>query len=349
MEQMEWFLSNLIYLKHLELEITGYNDLADGNQWEMLSYNLLTFNFKFQINLDPLEDLLHSFRTSYWLHIKSWYVAYDNQYLFSVPHFAPTDASTPYSPPSSYTTSNDMIFYKAISKLTLSSLSTSYDHYFPRVKTLEIGCCGPYHSILRMLDLTQVEHLILSSAEFILPLDTLLITMMHTNRLTIKSAVSQEHLWQVRHNLFRRIRTLEIESIHNTTSNMLEELFTHFPDIEYLRVLKITAPKDLINLIDGFRRLSIAIFSIIPSNFDNMNISQQTHSILSNSRRLRLSTFTCGHHGLTNDDDSLHISVWIGDQMTRNRSDSRFQSVYRWLYRHKIRISCLDCRRHQNT
>ena len=53
MHNMEQLISNLPSLKHLELHADGYSDLLDGQQWQILTSRLITFNFKFGVALSP--------------------------------------------------------------------------------------------------------------------------------------------------------------------------------------------------------------------------------------------------------------------------------------------------------
>ena len=50
----------------------------------------IKFNFKFHVYINNINSILDSFRTSYWLLKKQWYVTYDNYYLFTIPYFATT-------------------------------------------------------------------------------------------------------------------------------------------------------------------------------------------------------------------------------------------------------------------
>jgi hypothetical protein len=95
---MERFLPNLSCLTHLTLHAKGSIDLVDGHRWERLSSGFTIFNFKFNVIVQNTQQMLDSFRTSFWLREKLWYVAYENEYLFSVREFAPTDVVMPYNP-----------------------------------------------------------------------------------------------------------------------------------------------------------------------------------------------------------------------------------------------------------
>ncbi|CAF4254572.1 unnamed protein product, partial [Adineta steineri] len=67
MNEMESFLLNLPYLKHLKLELEGDNDLANGHRWQMLTGDFITFAFKFHVEVGSVNETLQSFRTLFWL------------------------------------------------------------------------------------------------------------------------------------------------------------------------------------------------------------------------------------------------------------------------------------------
>ncbi|CAF1426921.1 unnamed protein product, partial [Adineta steineri] len=70
MDEIECFLSNLPYLKHLKLELKGDNDLANGHRWQMLTSDFITFIFKFHVELSSVDETLQSFQTLLYLEEK---------------------------------------------------------------------------------------------------------------------------------------------------------------------------------------------------------------------------------------------------------------------------------------
>ncbi|CAF5129396.1 unnamed protein product, partial [Rotaria sp. Silwood1] len=81
-QSLEQCLFNLHQLTHLTVQASDKNDLFDGNQWKnfILKTNIIIFNFEFQI-LNSNKDvsiLLESFRSSFWLREKHFYVGYHN-------------------------------------------------------------------------------------------------------------------------------------------------------------------------------------------------------------------------------------------------------------------------------
>jgi hypothetical protein len=89
MSETERVLLELPRLKHLELRARAVSDIANGNRWQVLTSSLITFHFKFNVSLLNLDHFLLSFFTPFWVEEKHWFVAHQNESLFSIPHFAP--------------------------------------------------------------------------------------------------------------------------------------------------------------------------------------------------------------------------------------------------------------------
>ncbi|CAF4290946.1 unnamed protein product, partial [Rotaria sp. Silwood2] len=102
LELIQYYLIKLSNLKSLTIVITL--DLIDGKQWEefLRKTQIVKFNFKFVLSNNVIcnqnqSTLLDSFRSSFWLEEKHWYVAcnkhYCNQhseiYVYSIPQFLP--------------------------------------------------------------------------------------------------------------------------------------------------------------------------------------------------------------------------------------------------------------------
>jgi hypothetical protein len=93
-------LDSMVRLVHLTIVGYGlYNDMADGIAWEQILINIITFKFSFSFHKStsiskPIE--LDSFRSSFWLEKKHWYVRYDQctvsgfSLLYSIPYFMNT-------------------------------------------------------------------------------------------------------------------------------------------------------------------------------------------------------------------------------------------------------------------
>jgi hypothetical protein len=72
----------LVNLKQLKIEADYATDLLDGSRWEDFAYRLVELNFQFGPIRDQHEGIsriIDSFRSSFWLDKKCWWVAYNTQ------------------------------------------------------------------------------------------------------------------------------------------------------------------------------------------------------------------------------------------------------------------------------
>jgi hypothetical protein len=102
-ELIQQCIQQLFKLTYLTIRATGILNLMNGQLWEeyFSNTNIKNFYFKFTLanNFDCPEDkysLLKSFRSSFWLEQKHWYVACDKGQLkssrptiYSIPYFQP--------------------------------------------------------------------------------------------------------------------------------------------------------------------------------------------------------------------------------------------------------------------
>ncbi len=77
---MECFLLNLPHLRHLQFETKGHIDHIDGLRWQILTEDLITFNFKINVEMNRVDPILDLYRSSFCLLQKRWYV----YFVFSI-------------------------------------------------------------------------------------------------------------------------------------------------------------------------------------------------------------------------------------------------------------------------
>ena len=105
MADIQTILSAMPRLRHLQIDLQCDGDLLDGRRWEEIVSHLVRFDFRFRFrlpfpfeaNLSPLA-VLDSFRSSFWLDRKRWFVASNKNadlHLFTVPRFAPKEIRWP--------------------------------------------------------------------------------------------------------------------------------------------------------------------------------------------------------------------------------------------------------------
>ncbi|CAF3282189.1 unnamed protein product, partial [Rotaria sp. Silwood2] len=139
MDEIEKFLNNFSHLKHLELHTKCYADVVNGHRWKIVAKDLITLKFIFNIEVDSIEEILDTFRTSFWLNDKQWFVAYDNNHLFTIPCSMYKHVNEFFQPPKYTNILENTIFYDHVRKLTLNFHLIKTSHRFINITTLEIG------------------------------------------------------------------------------------------------------------------------------------------------------------------------------------------------------------------
>ena len=284
MKQMEQFLPNLLHLKHLELVLRGTADLIDGYRWETLTRTLTTFNFKFEVdsNLLPLD----SFRTSFWLVEKCWYVDCQNRSMFSVPYFSPVHIDI-------NTRSHEFIEAK-FSSMNIIGIPKNQLLRYSHIKNLSINCSITFEKILSLVDLKEITHLSLLSISDLSMFQPLESIIPHLYELKIKDAVTLDAIERMKGDQFKQIRKLSI-SISNTDVNLiLKELFHCFSHVESLiYMFTIDSAERLANVIDGFRHLSNVTFDFDRSFImRSMGACEHPSFFIRHSQRLSENNFT---------------------------------------------------------
>ncbi|CAF4075678.1 unnamed protein product [Rotaria sordida] len=184
-EYIQNYLMKLLNLKSLTIVIKL--DLIDGKQWEefIRKTKIIKFNFQFILSenvtfTQSKSKLLDSFRSTFWLKEKYWYVGCNkhrsNQNtqisVYSIPKFLPTciNYTRDRYPPSSTVPSNDeqRIFYsRYIEHLHLDfnkSIDDLPNYRFIHVNSLNLsGSTLPsIDNIISIVDLNQIKELNIS-------------------------------------------------------------------------------------------------------------------------------------------------------------------------------------------
>lgn len=282
---MEQFLPNFPHLKYLELNLSGTNDLIDGNRWQLLTSSIITFNFKF--NVDSNFSSLDSFRTSFWREEKRWYVGRQKTSVFSVPYFSPVridiDKKSRQKLPTKFNSMN------------ITSVPKNPSLYYSHINDLSINCSISLAQIQPLVCLENIKHLSILSITDVLIFDPYESTIPNLLELKIKNPVTLDEIKKMKAYQFKQIRKLSISVNVTDIDFILTKLFYCFPHIEYLIYLSpIGSIERLANVIDGFAYLLNATFCfdglyqvmIIDPYFD-------FNSIVQYSKRLNKNNFTC--------------------------------------------------------
>ena len=313
MNNIECLLTNLPCLKHVELHTNGSRELADGQRWQMLTQSLTTFHFNFKIEWLDINEHIDSFRTPFWIHEKQWFVAYYDNYLFSVPYFLNTHLKTPYCHEDFYTTLTDtsVVIDQNIKAVSIyGNFTGRIYHRCNHVETLEMFSSIPIESLLNIFDLNQIKCLTLFSLNNAQALVSLLQAMPRVQKLQI-AFISQLNLFEIASRIqFEQIRTLAVHDSHFNVYNI--ERWCHlFPNVNDLTVGFLESKAELIRLLDGFKYLSYAVFEIK----DSCIVDKETEMIIDEVRRLTKATFTYEIVPELNDPTFVSsFNFWLGER-----------------------------------
>ncbi|CAF3370060.1 unnamed protein product [Rotaria socialis] len=164
MDTIELLLSKLPQLRHLVLTGPANGNIANGHCWEILAMNLISFDFKFIIEVDRIDLVLESFRSWSWIEHKRWYIAYKEHCLLTVPYCTGITVKLPLHPPIYSTAPDNTLFYEHINHLILSEMSEEDLHHFHHVKLLDFRSSIPLEILQMKIDLNRVDCLILHSS-----------------------------------------------------------------------------------------------------------------------------------------------------------------------------------------
>jgi hypothetical protein len=330
MSEMEQLLSQLPCLKYLELKARAKDDIANGYQWEVLTNSLITFNFKFSVSSVDISSHLSSFCTPFWLEEKRWFVAYQNQSLFSIPHFAPHDIDIS-EPLGIFSTAPNITYlYNHVNKIIIKTAEIKHNHYFTHVQTLKLerGCTISLKTIQSIIDLNHVEHLIVSSVDNLLLFMPLKCTMPQLHKLTFYYFNIEDEIEQVRRYRFEQILKLELRAFGTFTDYIIEELFRLFPSVQHLEVAcYIYSEETMIRVIDGFKHLSNASFRdiISPINHES-SLCQNANKIIQHSEQLTSKNFRVRRYRPL-DNNSMY-NWWIDKQVSNIHNRKLFFSSF---------------------
>ncbi|UJR19477.1 hypothetical protein I4U23_022608 [Adineta vaga] len=329
MDQMKQLMVNLPRLQYLELLTSGSIDLINGYAWERLTRRLIMFEFKFFVQIDWIEDILHSFRTPFWIREKQWFVACTWECLYSVPYFSDTCTDTSFLPPVYTTAPNDDIFFNHINQLSITNSTRTLQGYFRHVKSLELKVSNSHQNLSIFIDLNQIETLILSTIIDRLTVLFLLTLLPRLRQLSITCELAK-FLDETENISLGQIRILEITEplIYNDFST-LGHLARLFPNVEVLHVKSIQWKIGIARLMDRLENLSNATFQLVTTksvlNQENETESSMIKTIIDETRYLKNETFSCRCTSLptTIQNHITDCHFWI-DKQKRKSSHEKY-------------------------
>ncbi|CAF3365376.1 unnamed protein product [Rotaria sp. Silwood2] len=314
MNDMKILLSKCSRLKHFELHITSKNRCFDGDQWEILTRSLLTFNFMIYVNRFWIDQYSHEFRSPFWLEKKHWYVAYYNQYLFSVPHFALAHIDIS-NQSFIYSTIPTMInIYNCVTKITIDAIPDKNCAYFSHVDVLVLKCSISLSILSSIVDLNRIKVLVLWILSDILRFIPIKRTLPHLWILIVTNCSRIDAIKDVRHYHFEQIRKLKINIKKQSYHNIMKDLFGLFPCVEYLIIHMSSFPskQDIMCTMDVLKYLTNLSFYIDSSISDTQKtFYQDLYSIIQPSQKSMKDNFKYRFYQSSDRNDSFSIHWWI--------------------------------------
>jgi hypothetical protein len=266
-----------------------------------------------------VDDTLDSFRTSFWLEEKRWFVAQvqEDRSVFSIPYFAPDEIEIPERLRICSTAPNGTFLYDNVDKITIKAAEIQHHHYFTLIETLELECSILLETLDSVMDLHQIKYLIIPSLNDLLIFMPLKDKIPRLNELTIKNTLTIDMIERIRSYRFEQIRKLELSISGVHSDYIIEELFRLFPSIYHLEVKDyVESERTMIRLIDGFKHLSNASFHVRSSSNDcDSSLYQNRNLIIQHSRRLIPDNFTCRIYHSS--DNHLLYNWWIDNHVSQ--------------------------------
>lgn len=259
MDMWEGMILNLPRLQHLELIASCYKDVIDGQRWEKNVKDLVTFKFMFYTYVARPQEL-DSFRTSFWLQHKRWFVAYMKGQFFSLPHFL-TMGTDDHSEIYQYTTAPAKeILYQNINELELTRKSTSRNIRFSHIQTLVIHSSLRLNVIKETVDLGQIRNLIIYPTRKTFRMRSMLNEMPNLRQMTIAHDVKSFYR-RIQYHPLEHIETLQIGVTLMPPSHYnAGHLSSIFPYVKHLHINHQCLGEEILDFLHRFKYVCTASF-----------------------------------------------------------------------------------------
>ncbi|CAF2249218.1 unnamed protein product [Rotaria magnacalcarata] len=272
---MNQLMLDLPDLQHFELVTKGLLDMTDGQSWEKMTRSLLTFNFNISVSMDWIEDIIQSFRTSFWLEEKQWFVACTWDSLYSVPYFSDVCANTYFRPPLYSSVTDEALFCDHINHFILNESPKQTRYYFRHIKKLEIASSESLEMLSVFIDMSSIECLAVSTLIELSRILWMLQLMPRLKKLSINTQVS--YFLQKTHKIrLECIENLEINDplLNNNDYYAAERLCRTFPHVETLCISSLKWAGLIPRVIERLKNLSN-----VTINFEKVVSPQQPNQL----------------------------------------------------------------------
>jgi hypothetical protein len=314
---VEQLLQNFPQLTHFEIKCNGASDdIADGYRWQLIIQSFTIFNFKFDVNLDSIEQTLNSFRTSFWLEEKRWFVAYHNRCLFSLSSHDLTDIEI-ISDASIYSTICDnTINYDCERSILPRAVPINNKFRFTHIKALQLKWCILPTILSSFIDLSYVERLtLISCTRDILKFIAQKMPRLHSLVIPYEETVDFcEQIYGIR---MEQIRTLQMNHRKEQISYAADILSYSFPYVKHLSAMRIKSRSYVIHIIKKFKQLSSISFEIHGSLDQPPKYSDfEPDLIISDIKQFTNSSFQCRAEVSSYDKERGYVHLWIDESVS---------------------------------
>ena len=310
MDMFEGMMSNLPRLMHLELIASCSRDVIDGQRWEKNVKDLVTFKFMFYTYVAQLQEL-DSFRTSFWLDHKRWFVAYTRGQFFSLPHFF-TMQTNDYSEIFQHNTAPAKeILYQNINQLELKRKSISQNIRFSHVQTLVMHSSLCWNMIKPTVDLGQIRNLIIYPTRKTFRMRSMLNDMPNLHQMTITHDV-KSFFRRIQYHPLEHIETLQIGvTLMNPSNYNIGHLSSIFPHVKHLHINHQCSAEEMLDFLHRFKHLCTASFYCfrLESYGENVEHRLYIQSSLDDKQNAKGLTYTYRF-------DERKVYLWILPQST---------------------------------
>ncbi|UJR18324.1 hypothetical protein I4U23_005226 [Adineta vaga] len=339
MDNIEQFLQNFPNLTHLEIkdeyELSDRN-IIDGYRWQRIVQSLISFHFLFYVNDVLTEQSLDSFRTSFWIEEKRWFIAFYDKCLFTISisdhglsHMKLFSGKPLYS-----TLPNNTILYRPKYSMFGRRICLENTFRFTSIKNLYLDWNDSFKILSSIIDLKQIEMLKLSWRYYYL-LKDIQYHMPNLRILKFQDVIhsikflEKEHIESAE---LKQIRTLKFETylFWNESIDYIDKLSHSFPLIEHLSTWPIRSRSDIIYCIDKFPRLTSVSFHI----HDSMNNASRCSEFVSDLILNDIKQFfhcsatcyiDCWGEATTVPE---HIHIWLGKRKFSTYQRPRFEHLW---------------------
>ncbi|CAF1581167.1 unnamed protein product [Adineta ricciae] len=269
MDEIEQFLRSFPNLIHFTIKVCFQHvdiDMIDGYRWQSITQSLSTFNFKLRPKNKVNEMHLDSFRTPFWTEEKRWFVAYHDEFIFTISglnlsFMKISSDSFVYS-----TILNSTILYQPQRSMVRGRVSLSNNFRFASVKTLELYWDDSWESLASFINFNHVEYLWISSSSCHL-LKHMQHHMPKLHTLSFKDDSNESAITAIlyiRGLELKQIRTLQFHSCRFPKENVdvVEKLSDLFPCVEHIKKWVIKSRSDIIDITGKFKGLRNISFTI---------------------------------------------------------------------------------------